>query len=75
MKEKIIEIINSVLIESNIKLDETKSFTEQQIDSLDGMEFMLLIEDEFNIDIPDDDLQKLTNVQAIVDYVRSKNNG
>ena len=75
MKEKIIEIINSVLIESNIKLDETKSFTEQQIDSLDGMEFMLLIEDEFKISIPDDDLQKLTNVQAIVDYVRSKNNG
>lgn len=41
-------------------------------DSLDIMEMLMTLEDEFNISIPDDDAKSLRTVQNIVDYIDSK---
>lgn len=41
-------------------------------DSLDVVEIMMSLEDEFQIDIPDEDAEKITTVQQIVDYVDQK---
>jgi acyl carrier protein len=38
-------------------------------DSLDEVELVMAIEDEFEIDIIDEDAEKLTSVQAVIDYV------
>jgi acyl carrier protein len=38
-------------------------------DSLDEVELVMAIEDEFEIDIMDEDAEKLTTVQAVIDYV------
>lgn len=38
-------------------------------DSLDAVELIMAIEDEFNISVSDDDAQKLKRVQQIVDYI------
>lgn len=38
-------------------------------DSLDTVELVMALEDEFVIDIPDEQVEKMTTVQSIVDYI------
>ena len=38
-------------------------------DSLDSVELVMSAEEEFGIEIPDDDAEKLTTVKAAVDYL------
>ena len=40
-------------------------------DSLDIVELVMLIEKEFNIEIPDEDAEKISTVQDAIDYIRS----
>ena len=41
-------------------------------DSLDQVELIMALEDEFDIEIPDEEAEKLKKVQDVVDYVTSK---
>ena len=43
-----------------------------QASSVDLVEIMAALENEFDIDIPDEDATKLLEVQGIVDYVKAK---
>jgi acyl carrier protein len=43
-------------------------------DSLDVVEIIMGLEEEFDIEIPDDDAEKITTVQQIIDYVDAKTN-
>ena len=40
-------------------------------DSLDTVELVMALEDEFGIEIPDEDAEKITNVQQAIDYVKA----
>lgn len=37
-------------------------------DSLDNVELVMALEDEFGIEIPDEDAEKITTVQLAIDY-------
>jgi len=41
-------------------------------DSLDIVELIMGIEEEFDIEIPDEDAEKLTNVGEAMDYINGK---
>jgi len=41
-------------------------------DSLDQVELLMALEDEFDLDIPDEDAEKFKTVKHVVDYVESK---
>ena len=41
-------------------------------DSLDTVELIMQFEEEFGIEIPDDDAEKMTTVGAPVDYIDGK---
>jgi acyl carrier protein len=43
------------------------------IDSLDVVEIIMAVEEEFGITVPDDDIGKIKTVQDIVDYVAAHN--
>lgn len=38
-------------------------------DSLDTVELVMALEEEFNVQIPDEDAEKITTVQQAIDYV------
>ncbi len=40
-------------------------------DSLDTVELVMALEEEFNCQIPDEDAEKISTVQLAVDYVKS----
>ncbi len=44
-------------------------------DSLDTVELVMLLEEEFDTEIPDDEAEKINTVQAAVDYVKGNVEG
>lgn len=40
-------------------------------DSLDTVELVMALEEEFEIEIPDEDAEKITNIQQAIDYIDS----
>jgi acyl carrier protein len=48
-----------------------KTFEELKIDSLDGINIIFAIENEFGINIPDEGVQNLQSVRQVVDGVRA----
>ena len=40
-------------------------------DSLDTVELVMALEEEFDIEIPDEDAEKITTVQQAIDYVNN----
>ena len=53
---------------------EAKFIEDLGADSLDTVELVMAFEEEFGIEVPDEDAEKLTSVGAIIDYV-TKTNG
>ena len=42
-------------------------------DSLDTVELVMALEEEFGTEIPDEDAEKITTVQQAIDYVSTHN--
>ena len=41
-------------------------------DSLDSVELIMTLEEEFNIEITDEDAEKLLTVQDVIEYIKEK---
>ncbi len=54
--------------EDDVKLE--TSFEELNADSLDIVELVMALEEEFDLDIPDEDAEKIRTVQQAVDYIK-----
>lgn len=70
--EKVRKIISEQLgvDEEEITLDTT--FEELNADSLDIVELIMALEEEFDLEIPDEDAEKLTTVRAAVEYIKER---
>lgn len=67
------------IIAEQLGLDDSSSITMEtslmkdlEADSLDAVEIIMAIEDEFDIEIPDEDAEKFQNIGDIVRYVEDK---
>ena len=64
-------IIDKIGVEEE-KINKEASFVDDLgADSLDTVELIMQLEEEFGIEIPDDDAEKITTVQAAIDYLDS----
>ena len=57
--------------EASVTMD-TSLMKDLEADSLDAVEIIMAIEDEFDIEISDEDAEKFQNVGDIVRYVEEK---
>ena len=72
--EKIVEIIQESRREE-FQVSQTLSLKDDlQADSVDLMEFILTVEDEFGIEISDEDIDELKNVNDVVACVQKNLN-
>ena len=66
---------NIVAEQLGVKAEEVtaeKSFVDDLgADSLDTVELVMALEEEFETEIPDEEAEKITTVQAAIDYVNS----
>lgn len=73
MLEKIKEIIEEKLGMDDVELTEATSFKDDLgVDSLDLFELVMALEEEFNTEIPSEDLEKLTTVGSVMEYIKNK---
>lgn len=73
MLEKIIEIIEEQLSVEGVEITENTRFKEDlSADSLDLFELAMAIEEAFEIEIPSEDLEKVTTVGSVIEYLRAK---
>ena len=70
------ERVQKIIVEQlGVKPEDVKpaaSFVEDLgADSLDTVELVMALEEEFETEIPDEEAEKLSTVQAAVDYIKS----
>ncbi|KXT77622.1 acyl carrier protein [Streptococcus panodentis] len=74
-KEIYAKIVDIIQEHDSSKLDitpELKLKEELGVDSVDLMEFIIHLEDAFEIEIPDDDMDDFTTISDVVAYIHSK---
>ena len=72
MTEKIIALTAEHLGIDADSISETSSFKEDLgVDSLDLFELTMALEDEYGIEIPSEDLEKIVTVGDVVEYVNA----
>lgn len=76
MQDKIIEILKDVLrLDDSIEIDrDTRILMDLDGDSLDVIEVVIDIEEEFDCDIKEEDLESVTTVGDLIDLVQSSMN-
>lgn len=72
IKNRIVEIIaNQLGIEKDDVTAEASVIDDLGADSLDVVELVMALEEEFDLEIPDEEAEKITSVQNIFDYMAS----
>lgn len=70
--QEMVDIIVEQLSVEKEKVVPNASFVDDLgADSLDLVELIMAMEEEFDIEIPDEDAEKITTVQDAVDYVNN----
>jgi acyl carrier protein len=71
LEEKVKQIIVDQLgVDANEVTPEAKFVEDLGADSLDTVELVMALEEEFGIEIPDEDAEKIVTVKDAVDYIR-----
>lgn len=70
------QVKNIVADQLGVKVDEVKneaSFVDDLgADSLDTVELVMALEEEFDTEIPDEEAEKITTVQQAIDYINKQ---
>lgn len=70
--EKIKAIVSEQLGVEQDEITLETSFEDLNADSLDIVELIMALEEEFDLEIPDEDAEKLTTVGAAVSYIKER---
>ena len=75
VEEKVKEIIVDQLGVDEKQVNAEASFIDDLgADSLDTVELVMALEEEFDVEIPDEDAEKIATVQNAVDYIKGQTN-
>ena len=77
MSQEILTKVKSIVSEQ-LSVDASEVKSEANVandlgaDSLDTVELVMALEEEFDIEIPDEDAEKITTVEEAVEYINNK---
>lgn len=69
--EKVVELVNDTLDVDNVELNEDTNLKDLGADSFDLLELVTALEDEFELTMDDDDVEKITTVGQVVDAIEN----
>ncbi|BEP31234.1 MAG: acyl carrier protein [Wolbachia endosymbiont of Drosophila biauraria] len=72
IEEKVKKIILEHISKNVEKFNSSSKLSEHGTDSLDAVEIIMAAEEEFGIEIPDEDAQKMETMEQIVEYINNK---
>ena len=73
MLEKIADIIREQLNLDDVAINEETSFKDDlQAESLDLFELVMAFEEEYGVEIPSEDLEKLETVGDVMEYIKAQ---
>ncbi|MGN0485130.1 MAG: acyl carrier protein [Lachnospiraceae bacterium] len=73
MFERLTEIIKEQLNVEDVEITKETSFKDDLgADSLDLFELVMALEDEYNVEIPSEDLENIATVGDVVEYLKGK---
>lgn len=67
-------IIHKLGVDENKITKDAKFVDDLGADSLDTVEIIMDFEEEFDVEIPDEDAEQLTTIQSALDYIDSRLN-
>ena len=71
--ETIQDIISKQLgIEKSAILPESNLLTDLDADSIEAVEIIMSIEDEFGVEIPEDSIENIATVQDLIDFIEGQ---
>jgi len=71
--ENVLEVIKDAEVLGDVSsLKSDVKLVEQSIDSLDLVNIYLLLEEKFNIKIPDEDLNQVETINDIIEYINKR---
>ena len=62
-------IVEQLSVEPSMVTEDTNLMKDLEADSLDAVEIIMAIEEQFDIEIPDDEAEKFQTVEDLVEYV------
>ena len=75
IEDKVRKIITEQLgLEDSQVKDDASLVEDLGADSLDTVELVMTLEEEFECEIPDEEAEKITTVRQAIDYVKSHTN-
>ena len=75
VEEKVREIIVDQLgVDEKQVTDEAAFIDDLGADSLDTVELVMALEEEFDVEIPDEEAEKIAKVQDAIDYIKNNTN-
>ena len=73
LQEKVIKLVSEATKVDAGNISQTTNFVDDlNLDSLDMVELMMKMEDEFGVEIPEDETENLKSIGDIVTYLKSK---
>lgn len=75
VEEKVREIIVDQLgVDEKQVTDEAAFIDDLGADSLDTVELVMALEEEFDVEIPDEEAEKISKVRDAIDYIKNNTN-
>ena len=76
LEERVKEIIVEQLgVEASQVTERAKFVDDLGADSLDTVELVMALEEEFSLEIPDEDAEKITSVSEAIEYIKGHGKG
>ena len=67
-------IVDQLGVEEELVTPDASFVDDLGADSLDTVELVMALEEEFETEIPDEDAEKITTVQQAIDYITERRN-